>query len=112
MSHAKHPRDRIFVPLIVALSIVVPLAVASLFLLPEDLKIQWGNANVRSLPFFHAVLNGTTSVLLLVSFGMIKTKNIAAHRLANLTAFALSAIFLVSYVVSHLSNPDATFGGQ
>jgi len=112
MTQAKHPRDRIFVPLIVALSIIVPLAVASLFLLPEDLKIQWGSANVRSLPFFHAVLNGTTAVLLLVSFGMIKTKNIAAHRLANLTAFALSAVFLVSYVVSHLSNPDATFGGQ
>jgi len=43
---------------------------------------------------------------------MIKTKNVAAHRLANLTAFALSAVFLISYVVSHLSNPDATFGGQ
>ena len=52
MSQTKHPRDRIFVPLIVALSIIVPIAVASLFLLPEDLKIQWGSANVRSLPFF------------------------------------------------------------
>lgn len=112
MSTSNHPRDRVFVPLIVGLSVVVPIAVALLFLLPEDWKIQWGNANVRSLPFFHAILNGSTAVLLLVGFGMIKTKNVAAHRLANLAAFTLSAVFLVSYVVSHLSNPDAKFGGE
>ena len=58
MSTANHPQDRVFVPLIVGLSVVVPIAVALLFLLPEDWKIQWGNANVRSLPFFHAILNG------------------------------------------------------
>ena len=40
MSQVKHPRDRIFVPLIVALSIVVPLAVAALFLLPEEMKME------------------------------------------------------------------------
>jgi putative membrane protein len=80
MSQATHPRDRVFVPLIVGLSVVVPIAVALLFLL--------------------------------VGFGMIKTKNVAAHRLANLSAFTLSAVFLVSYVVSHLSNPDAKFGGE
>ncbi|MFZ9776931.1 MAG: hypothetical protein ACO3CI_01180 [Schleiferiaceae bacterium] len=57
MNSANHPRDRVFVPLIVTLSVLVPVAVALLFLLPEDWKIQWGNANVRSLPFFHAVLN-------------------------------------------------------
>ena len=106
-----HPNDRFAIPTIVALSIAVPIAVACLFLLPESWKLQWGSANVRSLPFFHAVLNGSTAVLLAVAYGMIKTKNVALHRLANVMAFVLSAVFLVSYVVSHLSNPDAHFGG-
>ena len=52
-----NPNDRYAIPVIVILSIIVPIAVASLFLLPEDWKLQFGNANFRSLPFFHAVLN-------------------------------------------------------
>jgi putative membrane protein len=107
-----NPKDRFVIPIIVSLSIIVPIAVASLFLLPEDWKLQFGNANFRSLPFFHAILNGSTAILLAVAFGLIKTKNVAFHRLANILAFFLSAIFLVSYVVSHISNPDAHFGGH
>ena len=107
-----NPKDRFVIPIIVSLSIIVPIAVASLFLLPEDWKLQFGNANFRRLPFFHAILNGSTAILLLVAFGLIKTKNVAFHRLANILAFSLSAVFLVSYVVSHISNPDAHFGGQ
>lgn len=40
--------------LIIALSIIVPLAVATLFMLPADMKIQWGEADLKSMPFFHA----------------------------------------------------------
>ena len=69
-----HLNDRVIVPIMVVLSIVVPILVASLFLLPESWKIQFGNANFRSLPFFHAILNGCTAILLAVAFGMIKTK--------------------------------------
>ena len=108
----ENPNDRYVIPVIVSLSIIVPIAVASLFLLPEDWKLQFGNANFRSLPFFHAVLNGCTAVLLAVAFGMIKTKNVNFHRLANMLAFSLSAVFLISYVVSHISNPDAHFAGE
>lgn len=107
-----HPNDRVIVPIIVVLSIVVPILVASLFLLPESWKIQFGNTNFRSLPFFHAILNGCTAILLAVAFGMIKTKKVALHRLSNILAFSLSAVFLISYVISHISNPDSHFGGE
>lgn len=107
-----HLNDRVIVPIIVVLSIVVPILVASLFLLPESWKIQFGNANFRSLPFFHAILNGCTAILLAVAFGMIKTKKVALHRLSNILAFSLSAVFLISYVISHISNPDSHFGGE
>lgn len=111
--HSPQPAtDSWAIPTIVVLSIAVPVVVALLFLLPEEWKIQWGHTNFRSLPFFHAVLNGCTAVLLLVGFGMIKAKNVAWHRLANMTAFGLSALFLVSYVLARLSNPNVPFGGE
>ena len=105
-------KDKFYIPLIVALSIIIPLVVAGLMFLPEDLRISYGNADFRSLPFFHAVLNGSTAVLLLVGFVWIKNKKIALHRIAMMSAFILSAVFLVSYVISKLSNAPTPYGGE
>ena len=68
-------KDKFYIPLIITLSVIIPLAVAGLMLLPDDLRLSFGGADLRSLPFFHAVLNGSTAVLLLVGFVWIKNKN-------------------------------------
>ena len=68
--------DKFYIPLIVALSVIIPLAVAGLMFLPNDLRLSFGDADLRSLPFFHAVLNGSTAVLLLVGFVWIKNKRL------------------------------------
>jgi uncharacterized membrane protein YozB (DUF420 family) len=54
-----------------------------------------------SLPALNAVLNGTAAVLLVFGFLLIKNKNIAMHRKVMLTAFGVSVVFLVSYLVNH-----------
>ncbi len=59
---------------------------------------------------FHAILNSTTAILLLASLYFIKNKRIRAHRAANLTAVVLSAIFLISYVIYHSTNPSVKYG--
>lgn len=105
-------QDNLWRPIIIALSIVIPLAVAALFALPEDLKLNLGSANLRSLPFFHATLNGSTAILLLAGKVFIKKKQVTWHRFAMLTAFVLSAVFLVSYVVYHSSTPDSKYLGD
>ncbi len=105
-------KDSFYIPLIIVLSIVIPVAVAALMLFPETLKLTFGGADLRSLPFFHAVLNGSTAVLLFTGFVLIKNRKIAWHRICMLTAFVLSAIFLVSYVISKLSNDPVPFGGE
>ena len=104
--------DKFYIPLIVALSVIIPLAVAGLMFLPDDLRLSFGGADLRSLPFFHAVLNGSTAVLLMVGFVWIKNKKIALHRIAMMSAFILSAVFLVSYVISKLSNAPTPYGGE
>lgn len=65
---------------------------------------------IYSLPLLNAVINGTCTVLLICSLLAIKQKNITLHRKLNLSAFVLSAIFLVSYVTAHYFIPDTKYG--
>jgi putative membrane protein len=64
---------------------------------------------VQHLPLLNACINGTCSVLLLLSLYYIKNKNIAMHKRINLTAFALSSVFLVSYVLFHFFAEETRF---
>ena len=95
-------KDSIFVPIIITLSVVVPIAVALLMIFPDFFHIESSNNKFNSLPFFHAVLNGATAVLLFVGYVLIKNKKTNWHKISMISAFVLSAIFLVSYVVSKL----------
>jgi putative membrane protein len=49
----------------------------------------------------HAIINGTVAVLLVFSLRAIRRKNVKLHKKINLTAFVLSALFLISYVTYH-----------
>ena len=62
------------------------------------------------LPMLNAVLNGTCTVLLLFSLYFIKSKNIRVHKRLNITAFILSSLFLVSYILFHYLSPETKFG--
>lgn len=65
---------------------------------------------IYKLPLLNAILNGTCSLLLLISLFAIKKKNIPLHKKLNLTAFALSTLFLISYVTAHYFIPDTKYG--
>lgn len=108
---APNKSDQIVVPIIATLSILVPLAVAALILFPDVFKLDMGIER-GTLPAFHALLNGTTAILLIAGLIFIKAKNISAHRLVMLAAFGLSAVFLVSYVISKLNADPIPYGGE
>ena len=55
-----------------------------------------------TLPAVNATLNGIATVLLVVGYLLIRRKNIDAHRRVMLSAFAVSAVFLVTYVLDKL----------
>lgn len=65
---------------------------------------------VYALPTVNALLNSTAFVLLLISLWAIKNKNIELHKKLNLTAFVISALFLISYVTAHFFLPETIFG--
>ena len=64
------------------------------------------------LPGLNALLNGLCALTLCVGFYFIKQRNIAAHRASMLLAFALSSVFLVSYVANHALHGDTIFPSQ
>ena len=105
-------RDNIFVPIIISLSIIIPIVVALLMLFPNVFYIASENYDFSSLPFFHAVLNGSTAILIFTGFVLIKNKKTQLHKTAMLSAFVLSSIFLVSYVISKMTNEPIPFGGE
>jgi putative membrane protein len=65
---------------------------------------------IYKLPLVNAILNGTCSVLLMLSLWAIKKRNIQLHKKLNLTAFIISALFVISYVTAHYFIPDTIFG--
>lgn len=62
------------------------------------------------LPLLNAVLNGTCSVLLLISLYFITHGNIVVHKRINILTFCLSSLFLVSYIVFHYLAPETRYG--
>ncbi|MEM6963116.1 MAG: DUF420 domain-containing protein [Bacteroidota bacterium] len=62
------------------------------------------------LPPFHSTLNALAAVALIAALYFIKNKNMKAHRNAIYVALALSAMFLLSYVVYHFTNEAVRFG--
>lgn len=58
--------------------------------------------SIHDLPLLNATLNGTAAVLLVTAYRLIRRGKREAHKRVMLTAFAVSVVFLISYIVYHL----------
>ena len=102
-------KEKRYFTLIRVLSIVIPLAVAVLLGVRQKVELgEW----TKALPHFNAILNTTTAVALVIGLFAILRGNVSLHRLCMTIAFSLGALFLVSYVLYHLSNESTKFGGE
>lgn len=104
------PKNEKYNQLINIVAVVIPLVVGIL-LNPRIPKLEMGEWT-KMLPHFNGLINSLTSVSLLIGFYFIRQKNIVTHRLMMTISFALGTIFLVSYVLYHLSNESTSFGGE
>lgn len=91
-------REQFYKRLIWIVSVAVFAVVVVLSQLPKAESIP---AWAAFLPALNAILNGTTTLLLLLSLWFIKKKDVAMHKRLNLAACALSTVFLLSYVLFH-----------
>jgi putative membrane protein len=91
--------------LIIAVSILIPVAVAILF----GVKIP--GYDFRFLPPIYACINGLTAVLLIIAYLAIKKGNRLLHERLMKSCIGLSVTFLVMYVLYHMTSESTAFGG-
>ena len=90
------------------LAVVIPIAVAAILGIRQKVDLgQW----TKVLPHVIGVLNSLTAILLLLGYYFIRQNNRVAHRQMMTGAFVLGAVFLVCYILYHISNESTPFGG-
>lgn len=102
--------DKIAIPIIIALSIIVPIVVVILMYMP--VRFNLFDTDSGTLPFFHALLNGSTAIVLVLGYFFMSVEAYKWHRNTMILAFLLSSVFLVSYVISKISNEPVPYGGE
>lgn len=91
--------------LIIAVSIIIPVAVAALF------GIKVPGYDFSFLPPIYATINGITAILLVIAFLAIKNGKRLIHERIMKTCIGLSVCFLVMYVIYHMTSETTRFGG-
>lgn len=106
--------DKIVFKVVTAISVFVLLII--IVLQSKVLNIFPDKSLIPSWVFFlpklNAFINGTCSILLLLSLYFIKRKKISIHKALNITTFILSSLFLVSYIIYHSTGIKTTYGGE
>ncbi|GAB2764929.1 DUF420 domain-containing protein [Salinimicrobium soli] len=102
--------DKYMVPAILGVSILVPVLVLILMYLPT--RYNFLGVELANFPLFHAILNFFTALFLIAGFYFMRVKELLWHRNAMISAFFLSTVFLISYVISKISNEPVPFGGE
>lgn len=97
-----------YLTIIGILSVAIPAVVAILFYIPQTGKL--GNFDVSLLPHINAVLNSSTAIALLAGLIFIKRGMQKEHISSMISAFSLSSLFLVSYVIYHFQGSHTVFG--
>ncbi|HEY8714043.1 MAG TPA: DUF420 domain-containing protein [Candidatus Acidoferrum sp.] len=65
-----------------------------------------------SQPTLNAILNGTSGILLACGYVAIRRGKVQVHKRFMISAFAVSTVFLISYLVYHYRVGHVPFQGQ
>jgi putative membrane protein len=100
--------DRIFFLFNAAVS-TAAIAVIAFILLREGTSA--GGPDLSFVPAVNAVCNSLAALCLALGYVAIRRKAVHVHRVLMVTAFALSAVFLVGYLAYHFVHGDTRFTG-
>ncbi|MGH7322949.1 MAG: DUF420 domain-containing protein [Candidatus Rokuibacteriota bacterium] len=96
---------------LVAIGLVSGLVILTVALLLLGSTPRGSGVDLSALPGVNAVLHGTSAVLLSVGYGFIRRRQVAAHRACMISAFGVSTLFLVFYVIYHAQAGSVRFTG-
>ncbi|MEY3591813.1 MAG: hypothetical protein RLZZ38_782 [Bacteroidota bacterium] len=89
---------------IIAISIIIPIAVAALF----GIKVE--GVDFSFLPPIYAGINAVTGGLLLLALIFIKNGKVQQHQKTIQLALVLSVLFLLCYVAYHMTSDSTIYG--
>lgn len=92
--------------LIIAVSIAIPVVVGVLF------RVKVDGYDLSFLPPIYATINAITAALLVTALIAIRNGQRKRHELLMKTCMALSAAFLVLYVLYHMTSESTVYGGD
>ena len=93
--------------LIILVSVLIPaVVVVLLFVRIESIP------PLTFLPPIYATINGLTALLLILAYRSILKKNVKRHELLMKVSIGLSVLFLVMYVLYHMTTDPTPFGGE
>src|SRR5690348_3811956 len=92
--------------LIIAVSIIIPLVVATLF------RVKIPGYDFSYLPPIYASINGLTAVFLIMAVVAIKNGKRQIHEMLMKLCIGLSASFLIMYVLYHMTSESTPYGGE
>jgi putative membrane protein len=101
--------ERKFRGSIIAVSIIIPIAVAVLF----TVKLKDFGINIEPLSFLppiYASINAATALLLIMGVLAIKNGNRKVHERIMTLAIGCSVVFLVMYVAYHMTADSTKYG--
>lgn len=75
-------------------------------------KLNAAPAWARRLPAVNAALNGTSALVLLLGWSLIRARRVRGHTAAMISALVLSALFLACYLVYHYQVGSVRFRGS
>lgn len=94
---------------IILVSVIIPLAVAGLFMVKlKDFGIEV--EPLSFLPPIYAAINGITALFLILGVLAIKSKKKHIHQRFMTAAIACSVAFLVMYVAYHMTAVSTVYG--
>jgi putative membrane protein len=74
-------------------------------------KADGGGPDLSFMPAINACFNALSATFLILGYVAIRRQRIALHRLCMVSAFALSSLFLVGYLLYHSVHGDTKFAG-
>lgn len=89
------------------LAVSIPVIVALLLQIP---RVEMG-VDLSWIPHANGIINSIVSLLLVSAYVAIRRKNPTLHRKFMLSAFVLSVLFLVLYVLYHLTTEETRYTG-
>jgi putative membrane protein len=91
--------------LIIVVSILIPVVVAILF------RVKLPGFDLSFLPPIYASINALTAILLISALFAIRNQKRKLHENLMKGCISLSAIFLIMYVLYHMTSDSTPYGG-